>query len=99
MISKHCQIVWESHVFVGTDGCKRISLRAFHKKNRLLIAVTMLCDFLNEILKHISYQVDRMDVAILVFVIGKYLSQVSDVTGGQAQRVQLGEFGVRWNPR
>lgn len=90
MISKHCQIVWESHVFVGTDGCK---------KNRLLIAITMLCDFLNEILKHISYQVDRMDVAILVFVIGKYLSQVSDVTGGQAQRVQLGEFGVRWNPR
>lgn len=47
----------------------------------------------------VSHQVDWMYVAVLVFVVGEYLSQVRDVAGGQPQRVQLGEFGVRRNPR
>lgn len=39
-----------------------------------------------------------MDKSVLVLVVGENLAEVRDVAGGQAQRVQLGELGVRRHP-
>lgn len=45
-----------------------------------------------------TYQVDRVDVTVLVLVVRQDLPQVRDVAGRQPQRVQLGELGVRGHP-
>ena len=45
-----------------------------------------------------TYQVDRVNITVLVLVVGQDLPQVGDVAGRQPERVQLGEFGVRGHP-
>lgn len=45
-----------------------------------------------------THQIDRVKVAVLVLVAGQDLPQVGDVAGGQAERVELGELGVRRHP-
>lgn len=44
------------------------------------------------------HQVDGVDKSVFVLVVGQYLPEVRDVAGRQAQRVQLGELGVRRHP-
>ena len=39
-----------------------------------------------------------MDISVFIFVVGQYLPEVRDVAGREAQRVQLGELGVRGHP-
>lgn len=46
-----------------------------------------------------TYQVDRVNITVLVLVVGQDLPWVGDVAGRQPERVQLGEFGVRGAPR
>lgn len=46
----------------------------------------------------VTYQVDWMDVAIFVLVVGQDLPQVCDVAGGQPQGVQFGKLGVWGHP-
>lgn len=46
----------------------------------------------------LTYQVDWVDVAVLILVIGQDLPQVSNVAGGQPQGVQFGKFGVWGHP-
>lgn len=50
----------------------------------------------NELL--ISYQTDRMRKAVLQAVILQELPKVRYIAGGESQRVQFGQFGVRWDP-
>lgn len=45
-----------------------------------------------------TYQVDRVNITVLVLVVGQDLPQVGDVAGRQPKRVQLGELGVRGHP-
>lgn len=49
--------------------------------------------------EEVSYQTDWMCKAVLQLVLLKNLPEVTDVAGGEAQRVQLRQFGVCWNPR
>lgn len=44
------------------------------------------------------HQVHGVNKSTLVFVVGQNLAQVRDVAGGEAQRVQLGQLGVRRDP-
>lgn len=45
-----------------------------------------------------AYQIDRVGVAALQAVLLQELPEVGDVAGGEAQRVQLGQFGVGRHP-
>lgn len=44
------------------------------------------------------HQVHGVNKSALVLVVGQDLPQVRDVAGGQTQRVQLGQLGVRGHP-
>lgn len=45
-----------------------------------------------------AYQVDRVNVPVLILVVSQDLPQVGDVARRQPERVQLGELGVRGHP-